>query len=170
MSPVHPPFPSPVLSSFCLSLSLFPARSPLYSHISATLQGLTTIRACEREHASIAYFHAYQDEQTKGWLHYLNANRWFGMRIDLVSSLFVTAVSFSAIPLAGSACCPRGGDVSVPYSLHCIVPPALSPAVDPGLVSLSLAYSISLAGMFQYGVRMGTEVEALVSVEADKSP
>ena len=62
------------------------------------------------------------------------------------------------------------GDVSVPYSLHCIVPPALSPAVDPGLVSLSLAYSISLAGMFQYGVRMGTEMEALVSVEADKSP
>ena len=46
----------------------------------------------------------------------------------------------------------------------------LSPsAVDPGLVSLSLAYSISLAGMFQYGVRMGTEVEGLVSVEADKS-
>ena len=93
----HPPLsPSP---------SLFLARSPLYSHISATLQGLTTIRACEREQASIAYFHAYQDEQTKGWLHYLNANRWFGMRIDLISSLFVTAVSFSAIPLAGGECC-----------------------------------------------------------------
>lgn len=52
----------------------------------------------------------------------------------------------------------------VPYSLHCIFPPVLSPALDPGLVSLSLAYSISLAGMFQYGVRMGTEVEGLVSV------
>lgn len=87
------------------------------------------------------------------------------MRIDLISSLFVAAVSFSSIPLAGGVCCPRGGvDVQAPHSLHCIVPPALSPAVDPGLISLSLAYSISLAGMFQYGVRMGTEVEGLVSV------
>ena len=94
-SPWSPPF----LSSSSL------ARSPLYSHISATLQGLTTIRACEREHASIAYFHAYQDEQTKGWHHYLIANRWFGMRIDLISSLFISIVSFSAIPLAGGECC-----------------------------------------------------------------
>ena len=54
--------------------------------------------------------------------------------------------------------------LKVPYSLHRIIPPSLSPAVDPGLISLSLAYSISLAGMFQYGVRMGTEVEGLVSV------
>ena len=102
----HPTLPLPLLSPPPpYPLLLYLARSPLYSHISATLQGLTTIRACEREQASVTYFHAYQDEQTKGWLHYLNSNRWFGMRIDLISSLFVTAVSFSAIPLAGGECC-----------------------------------------------------------------
>ena len=114
--PPHPSFFSPPPSfsypSSPPSLSSSSlARSPLYSHISATLQGLTTIRACEREHASIAYFHAYQDEQTKGWLHYLIANRWFGMRIDLISSLFITIVSFSAIPLAGGECCQWVGNV-----------------------------------------------------------
>ena len=34
--------------------------------------------------------------------------------------------------------------------------------VDPGLIGLSMAYSISLADMCQYGMRMSTEVENLV--------
>ena len=36
--------------------------------------------------------------------------------------------------------------------------------VDVGLIGLSLAYSVSLAGMFQYGVRMSAEVENLVGL------
>ena len=35
--------------------------------------------------------------------------------------------------------------------------------VDVGLIGLSLAYSVSLAGIFQYGVRLSGEVENLVS-------
>ena len=35
--------------------------------------------------------------------------------------------------------------------------------LDPGLVGLSLAYSITLTGMFQYCVRVSAEVENLVS-------
>ena len=38
--------------------------------------------------------------------------------------------------------------------------------IDIGLIGLALTYSISLAGMFQYGVRMSTEVENLVSFHA----
>ena len=78
------------------------ARSPLFSHITATLQGLPTIRACERQNASIEYFHAYQDEQTKGWSTYINATRWLGLRVDFISALFITLVMFLAIPLTDS--------------------------------------------------------------------
>ena len=34
--------------------------------------------------------------------------------------------------------------------------------LDPGLVSLSLVYTITLTGMFQYCVRVSAEVENLV--------
>ena len=48
------------------------------------------------------YFHAYQDEQTKGWSGYINASRWLGLRADLISAVFIIAVIFLAIPLASS--------------------------------------------------------------------
>jgi hypothetical protein len=48
------------------------------------------------------YFHAYQDEQTKGWNAHIQASRWQGLRVYLVASLLVTVVVFSAIPLASS--------------------------------------------------------------------
>ena len=32
----------------------------------------------------------------------LSSFRWFGMRIDVVSALFVTVVALSVVPLAGS--------------------------------------------------------------------
>ena len=64
-------------------------------------------------------------------------NRWFGIRIDFVSNLFLAAVVFSTVPLAGS--------------------------LDAGLVGLGLSYTVSLAVMFQFCVRLSTEVENSVS-------
>ena len=93
------------------------ARSPLYSHISASLQGLTTIRACERQDAFIAYFHAYQNEQSKGWSVFLMTSRWFGIRIDTISAIFVGIVAFSAIPLTGresGTLCRTSSSMSLP--------------------------------------------------------
>ena len=77
------------------------ARSPLFSHISETIQGLATIRACERQKASVAYFHAYQDEQSKGWHTYIAASRWFAVRVDLISSFFIGIVAVSGVAAAG---------------------------------------------------------------------
>ena len=82
--------------------SVTSARSPLYSHFSTTLLGLTTVRACEMEPASLAFFHAYQDEQTRGWSVYLMASRWLAVRVDFIIGVFVTILTLSAIPLASS--------------------------------------------------------------------
>ena len=48
------------------------------------------------------YFHAYQDEQTKGWSLYISSTRWMAIRVDLVCAAFIAAVIFLAIPLASS--------------------------------------------------------------------
>ena len=80
------------------------ARSPLYSHFSTTLLGLTTVRACEMESVSLSYFHAYQDEQTRGWSVYLMANRWLAVRVDFIIGVFIAILALSSIPLASSEC------------------------------------------------------------------
>lgn len=86
-----------------LTYFLFPAaRSPLYSHISSTIQGLSTIRSYKEEVKFSDKLHYYINEHTKGWYMYIVTNRWFGSRIDLISTLFLTFVVLSAIPLADS--------------------------------------------------------------------
>ena len=44
---------------------LLPARSPLYSHISTTLQGLPTIRTFGNQRMALGHFHKYQNEHTQ---------------------------------------------------------------------------------------------------------
>jgi len=78
------------------------ARSPLYSHISSTIQGLSTIRAYEEAKEFSDTLHYYLNEHTKAWYMYIATNRWFGLRIDLISAAFLVFVVFSAVPLADS--------------------------------------------------------------------
>ena len=58
----HPSDPS-LTKLTCISLSL--ARSPVYSHISMTLQGLSTVRALKKEDIALKFFHKYQNEHTQ---------------------------------------------------------------------------------------------------------
>jgi ATP-binding cassette subfamily C (CFTR/MRP) protein 4 len=112
------------------------SRSPLYSHISMTLQGLCTIRAYKMEDIAMTQFHHYQNIHTQAWYLYIASSRWFGYRIDLISSTFISCVCFISIPLAGS--------------------------INPGLIGLALSYALTLNGMFQYCIRQSAEVESLM--------
>ena len=84
----------------CLLPSLFAARSPLFSHISTTLTGLTTIRSLKRQQMSLEWYHTLQDDHTTGWNSYIASTRWFGLRVDAIGAVFVGLVAFMAIPLA----------------------------------------------------------------------
>ena len=44
-------------------------------------------------------FSRYQDENTQAFFLVLSCNRWLALRLDLLSSLFVTCVAFGAILL-----------------------------------------------------------------------
>ena len=50
-------------------------------------------------------------------------------------------------------------------TLFCVSFHPSIPAVDAGLIGLSLSYTISLAALLQHGVRQAAEVESLVSSE-----
>jgi len=78
------------------------ARSPLYSHISATIHGLSSIRAYHEEKNILNKFHYYQNEHTKAWYMKVVTSRWFGIRVDLIGSFFLTMITFSFIALADS--------------------------------------------------------------------
>ena len=70
-------------------------RSPLYSHISATLQGLATIRASEEQQQFAEMYNKYQDRNTSGNYYYLAANRWLGYRLDMICATLITIVAFA---------------------------------------------------------------------------
>ena len=80
-------------------INFYTARSPLYSHISSTIQGLSTIRAYRKQRRFLNNLHFYQNEHTKGWYTILTTNRWFGMRLDTFGAVFIAFLVFISIPL-----------------------------------------------------------------------
>ena len=76
------------------------ARSPIYSHISSTIQGLSTIRAYKEQVRFLNSLHFYQNEHAKAWYTKLLTNRWFGMRLDMFGVVFIAFLVFTSIPLS----------------------------------------------------------------------
>ena len=83
----------------------------------------------------------------------MTPSRWFGMRIDTITSIFITIVALASIPVASSK---YNNILTMIFIIICS-------ALNAGLVGLSLAYAVSLNGAFQYCIRQSTEVESLVS-------
>eukprot|EP00111_Clytia_hemisphaerica_P004457 TCONS_00012747-protein len=118
------------------------SRSPLYTHISATFSGLTTIRAFDKQDKIMEEFFTCQDYQASAWIVFVRASRWFCYRLDMMAAIFgVVAVLATTI--------------AVRYT-----------DVDPGLAGISLSYVMILPGLFQWAIRQSTEVSNLmVAVE-----
>ena len=136
-----------------------PARSPIYSHLSTSLLGLSTIRAFGKEETSNQYFRQYLNVHSQDWYLYLVTTRWFGMRIDLLTAVFLAVVAFASVPLASS----KWSIWSPHQQRHIHVWWCFSPsALNAGLVGLALTYTVSLSGTFQFCVRLSAEVENTV--------
>lgn len=84
--------------------------------------------------------------------------RWFGMRIDILSVAFLAAVAFISIPLASGKY-----NVNVRTRLNVLLL-YVHIELNAGLVGLSLTYTVSLADMLQYTIRLSAEVENTVSL------
>ena len=51
------------------------ARSPIYSHLSMTLQGLSTIRSYSMQSVMIERMHQYQNQHTQAWYLFIVTSR-----------------------------------------------------------------------------------------------
>uniref|UniRef100_A0A8D0B2G1 Cystic fibrosis transmembrane conductance regulator n=1 Tax=Sander lucioperca TaxID=283035 RepID=A0A8D0B2G1_SANLU len=112
-------------------------RSPVFSHLSSSLQGLWTIRAFGAEERFQQAFDAHQDLHSAAWFLFLTTSRWFAVRLDGLCAIFVTVATFGCLLLRDQ--------------------------LDAGSVGLSLTYSVTLMGMFQWGVRQSTELENMMT-------
>ncbi|XP_017777905.1 PREDICTED: probable multidrug resistance-associated protein lethal(2)03659 [Nicrophorus vespilloides] len=116
-------------------------RAPVFSHVSASLSGLTTIRSSGAQYIITKEFDALQDQHTASFVMMIVASETFGFYLDLISVLFVGIVTFQFFAYDESSVV--GGDV--------------------GLV---LSQSLILTGMLQHGMRQTTEVaNNMTSVE-----
>uniref|UniRef100_A0A3P8RDG4 Multidrug resistance-associated protein 4 n=1 Tax=Astatotilapia calliptera TaxID=8154 RepID=A0A3P8RDG4_ASTCA len=112
-------------------------RSPVLSHLSSSLNGLSTIRASRSEEKLKKDFDAHQDLHSEAWFLFLMTSRWFALRLDSICSIFITLTAFGLILL-------RDGLVA-------------------GEVGLVLTYAVTLMGNFQWTVRQSAEVENMMT-------
>ncbi|XP_033124996.1 multidrug resistance-associated protein 4-like [Anneissia japonica] len=115
-------------------------RSPVFSHLSATLQGLSTVRAFQVQQSFKDQFESYQDTHTQAWYMFLATSRYFGIWLDWLTLIFVAVVTYGSVIL-----------------LH------VSENLNSGTAGLSFSYVLSLMDAFQWGVRQSAELENLMT-------
>ncbi|CAH1104965.1 unnamed protein product [Psylliodes chrysocephalus] len=117
-------------------------RSPVFTHLNATLQGLTTIRSFGAEHILMREFDKHQDSHTSAWFMYISASSAFGFYLDIFCFIFVGVITFSFLTF-GENMGMRGGEVG-----------------------LAITQATALTGLVQWGVRQSAEVtNQLMSME-----
>ncbi|XP_067439487.1 ATP-binding cassette sub-family C member 4-like [Thunnus thynnus] len=112
-------------------------RSPVFSHLSSSLQGLWTIRAFRAEDRLKKAFDTHQDSHSEAWFLFLMTSRWFALRLDSICSIFITVATFGCLLL-------RDG-------------------LEAGEVGLVLTYAVTLIGNFQWTVRQSAELENMMT-------
>uniref|UniRef100_H3CYA7 Multidrug resistance-associated protein 4 n=1 Tax=Tetraodon nigroviridis TaxID=99883 RepID=H3CYA7_TETNG len=114
-------------------------RSPIFSHLSSSLQGLWTIRAFRAQDRQQRAFDAHQDlhSAVEAWFLFLMTSRWFAFRLDSICSVFITLATFGCIFF-------RNG-------------------LEAGEVGLVLTYAVTLVGNFQWTMRQSAEVENMMT-------
>lgn len=115
-------------------------RSPVFSHLNASLQGITTIRAFGAQEALIREFDNHQDLHSSAWFLFIATSRAFGFWLDLVCVIYIGVVTLSFL--------------------------VFSQEEYGGNVGLAITQAMGLTGMFQWGMRQSTELEnQMTSVE-----
>ncbi|XP_045760472.1 ATP-binding cassette sub-family C member 4 isoform X1 [Maniola jurtina] len=116
-------------------------RSPVFSHMSATLNGISTIRSSGAQQRLIQEFDRFQDIHTSTWSSYLASGVTLGFWLDFICVLYLTIVIVAFLVID-------------------------SKTIFSGNVGLAISQTLILTGMLQFGVRQTAEViSQMTSVE-----
>lgn len=114
-------------------------RSPVYVHLSNTLSGLATIRASLKQDILTKEFFNHIDRHTSSVFISFYVNRWLGVRLDWIATIFTYISIFSFIMLRDHL------------------------NLNSGQIGIMLVYTCQLIGLFQRGVRQSVEVENMMT-------
>jgi ATP-binding cassette subfamily C (CFTR/MRP) protein 4 len=116
-------------------------RSPVFTHLNASIQGITTIRAYEAQEILAKQFDGHQDLHSAAWYLFISTSRSFAFWLDVACFLYISVVTFSFLFLEGTG-------------------------VQSSDVGLAITQVIAITGMFQWGMRQSAELEnQMTSVE-----
>eukprot|EP00047_Mylnosiga_fluctuans_P021846 m.109714 g.109714 ORF g.109714 m.109714 type:complete len:1474 (+) comp9049_c0_seq5:48-4469(+) len=116
------------------------SRSPIYALFSETLNGVSSIRAYNRQAQFTATNESKVDGNMTAYYPSICANRWLALRLEFVGNCIIFFAALFAVIDRGS--------------------------IDPGLVGLSLSYAMSVTQTLNWMVRMSTQLESdIVAVE-----
>lgn len=76
---------------------LFKGRSPIFSHLTATINGLATIRSRNIQNELVHEFDELQNVHSGVWQLAVTSNTACGLWMDCISTAFVASVTFSFI-------------------------------------------------------------------------
>jgi ATP-binding cassette subfamily C (CFTR/MRP) protein 4 len=117
------------------------ARSPIYSHISCTFDGLITVRAFNLERLFEQQYFRYLADSVSCRFLVIVAGRVIGVILDMFVTIYIAAICLLLVYI------PKG-------------------TISGGDAGLILSASILLTGMFQWAVRLTAEFETqMVSAE-----
>ncbi|XP_057653036.1 ATP-binding cassette sub-family C member 4-like [Diorhabda carinulata] len=110
------------------------AKSPVFSHINSTLNGIVTIRASNAENVLINEFDCHQDVHTSAWYYTIASMNAFGFWLDLIVMVLLAVVTFSFV---------IWDTVST---------------VDGSIAGLAISQCMVLTGVLQFGTKQLAEV------------
>lgn len=122
-------------------------RSPMYNHVSNSVQGYLSIKAYGLQKETYEHFNELQDIHGGAWLLFCGTSRWLAFRLDTIISIYIFVVSMIMIPISQS------DDLGVIN-------------LTPATIGLSLSQAYTMLGSMQWAVRQSSEAENyLTSVE-----
>lgn len=108
------------------------ARSPVFSYLSSTIQGLQVIRSYHAEQMCSAEFLTHLNNHSRVTHLIALVNRWAAIRFEWITIMFVSLVTFLAMTVR-----------------------VVQHQLSAGDIALILSYSLNLMGLLQWSIRSG---------------